>query len=228
MVDGWKTIGSMGNMSGLHWLTGGLGDLVLNVRAGHLGDGVAVLNLDRDQLDLGVVDTVLGGDGSAGVLHCGGHRVGNSVGDRQSNGGMGDKRSSSMGEGVGSERETSKVLSISISFSFTFVDSMGKRSVTDVVNNLLADLLVLNLLSLDGLFGADVLSGGCADLGDEDLLLSHTVGSSHSVVRGGQGTSEELGVSLGFSCRGSQGRGGEQAGQNKDLGIHDDEMNFPR
>merc|ERR1712123_231861 len=133
----------MGNMGGLHWLTGGLGDLVLNVRAGHLGDGVAVLNLDRDQLDLGVVDTVLGGNGSAGVLHCGGHRVGNSVGDRQSNGGMGNKRSSSMGEGVGSERETSKVLSISISISFTFVDSMGKRSVTDVVNNLLADLLVL-------------------------------------------------------------------------------------
>merc|ERR1712123_521861 len=162
----------MGNMGGLHWLTGGLGDLVLNVRAGHLGDGVAVLNLDRDQLDLGVVDTVLSGDGSAGVLHCGGHRVGNSMGDRQSNGGMGDKRSSSMGEGVGSERKTSKVLSISISisFSFTFVDSMGKRTVTDVVNNLLADLLILNLLSLDGLFGADVLSGGCADLGDEDLL----------------------------------------------------------
>merc|ERR1711935_559127 len=137
-----------------------------------------------------------------------------------------------MGEGVGSERETSKILSISISislsFSFTFVDSMGKRSVTDVVNNLLADLLVLNLLSLDGLFGADVLSGGCADQGDEDLLLSHAVGSSHGVVRGGQGTSVELGVSLSFSCRGSQGRGGEQAGQNKDLGIHDDEMDFPR
>merc|ERR1712123_352256 len=212
----------MGNMGGLHWLTGGLGDLVLNVRAGHLGDGVAVLNLDRDQLDLGVVDTVLSGDGSAGVLHCGGHRVGNSVGGRQSNGG------NSMGKWGSSVGESSKVLSISISFSFTFVDSMGKRSVTDVVNNLLADLLVLNLLSLDGLFGADVLSGGCADLGDEDLLLSHAVGSSHGVVRGGQGTSEELGVSLSFSCRGSQGRGGEQAGQNKDLCIHDDEMNFPR
>merc|ERR1712123_426103 len=149
-------------MGGLHWLTGGLGDLVLNVRAGHLGDGVAVLNLDRDQLDLGVVDTVLGGDSSAGVLHCGGRRVGNSVGGRQSNGG------NSVGKWGSSVGETSKVLSISISFSFTFVDSMGKRSVTDVVNILLADLLVLNLLSLDGLFGADVLSGGCADLGDED------------------------------------------------------------
>merc|ERR1719411_42393 len=47
-------------------------------------------------------------------------------------------------------------------------DVMG-RCVTDHVDHLLAHLLVLNLLCLDGLCGADILSSGGAGLGDEGL-----------------------------------------------------------
>jgi len=188
----------MSNMSGLHGLTGSLGDLVLNVRAGHLGDGVAVLNLDRDKLDLGVVDTVLGGDGSASMLHCGCHRVGNCGCD--------------WGNGVGkwgsSIGKSSKVLSISLSLSFTLVDTMGKGTITDVVNDLLADLLVFYLLSFDSLFGADILSSGCANLSDQDFLLSHAVGSmigcnNGSTIR----STQKLGVSFSLGLGGSIGEG---------------------
>ena len=81
-------------MGRLHSLALGGGDGVLHGGAVHLGDGVAVLHLHRDELDLGVIHlkrgkmmmmkqcwrcwrdistyTVLGGDLSAGVLHCGG------------------------------------------------------------------------------------------------------------------------------------------------------------
>merc|ERR1712149_63930 len=124
-------------------------------------------------------------------------------------------------------------ISFSLSLSFTLVDSMGirsnrsKRSITDGIDHLLADLLVLNLLCLYGLSGADILSGGSAELGGEDLVLCHTVASSNSMVRSSKGGSQQLGVSLGISSWGSQGAG-QQAGQNKDLCIHDYEMNFPR
>ena len=131
MVGHRQTIGSMSDMSGLNWLTGGLGDLVLNVSTGDLGDGVAVLNLDRDELDLGVVNTVLGGDLSAGVLYCGGHRVGNSVGGGQSNGGnsMGERgssvgKSSGVGESVRG-KELCVSFGISLSLSFTLEDSVS-------------------------------------------------------------------------------------------------------
>ena len=60
-------------MGSLHWLALGGRDGVLHGSAVHLGDGVAVLNLNVDGLDLRVVDTVLGGDLAAGVLHGGGH-----------------------------------------------------------------------------------------------------------------------------------------------------------
>ena len=60
-------------MGSLHCLALGGRDGVLYGGAVHLGDGVAVLHLHGDQLDLGVVDTVLGGDLAAGVLHGGGH-----------------------------------------------------------------------------------------------------------------------------------------------------------
>ena len=63
----------MRDVGSLHWLTLVGGDLVLDGHAVHLGDGVAVLNLHIDGLDLRVVDTVLGGDLAAGVLHGGGH-----------------------------------------------------------------------------------------------------------------------------------------------------------
>jgi len=191
---------SVGDVSGLNGLTGGLGDLVLNVGTGDLGDGVAVLDLDGDKLDLGVVNTVLGGDLSAGVLDVGGHRVGNSVGNR------GDSSNRGSSEGSGSVRESSKVLSISLSIGFSFglgftlANSMNSRLITDGVNNLLADLIVFNLLGFNSLGGADVFGRGCADLGDKDLFLSHTVGSrDRGHNRGGVRASKELRVSLGIS-----------------------------
>merc|ERR1712025_1098679 len=213
MVSHGETIGSMCHVSGLHRLTGGLGDLVLHVRAGDLGDGVAVLNLDRDKLDFGVVNTVLGGDLSAGVLHGGSHGVGNSVGSGQSKGsymGSSNQGSSSMGEGVrGEELRVSLGISFSLSLSFTLVDSMSIRSnrssnwsITDGVNHLLADLLVLDLLCLYSLCGADILSGGSAELGGEDLVVCHAIASSNSVVRSSKGGSRQLGVSLGIWCGG--------------------------
>jgi len=191
---------SVGDVSGLNGLTGGLGDLVLNVGTGDLGDGVAVLDLDGDKLDLGVVNTVLGGDLSAGVLDVGGHRVGDSVGNR------GDSSNRGSSEGSGSVRESSKVLSISLSISFSFglsftlANGMDSRGITEDINNLLADLLVLNFLGFNSLSGADIFGRGCADLGNENLLFSHTVGSrdgGHN--RGGVRASKELRVSLGIS-----------------------------
>ena len=56
-------------MGRLHSLALGGGDGVLHGGAVHLGDGVAVLHLHRDELDLGIINTVLGGDLPAGVLH---------------------------------------------------------------------------------------------------------------------------------------------------------------
>ena len=49
------------------------------------------------------------------------------------------------------------------------------RSVTQGVDDLSADLLVLDLLGRDGLGGADLLGGGVADLSDQGDLLRHTV-----------------------------------------------------
>ena len=46
----------VGGGGGDNGLTGGLGQLVLNIGTGDLGDGVAVLNLDGDGLHLGVVN----------------------------------------------------------------------------------------------------------------------------------------------------------------------------
>merc|ERR1719323_2586884 len=124
----------------------GGGDLVVDGGTGDLGDGVAVLDLDWDQLDLGVVNTVLSGDLTASVLDGGLGRVGNGLG-----GSLGD---------VGDWGDSS-------------VDSGG---VTDVVSEKLADLLVFDLLGLDSLGGAHVLGVGDTGLGGEDLDDSLAVG----------------------------------------------------
>ena len=60
-------------MGRLHSLALGGGDGVLHGGAVHLGDGVAVLHLHGDELDLGVVDAVLGDDLTASVLDGGLH-----------------------------------------------------------------------------------------------------------------------------------------------------------
>merc|ERR1712088_971862 len=93
-------------------LTGGLGQLVLDIGTGDLGDGVAVLNLDGDLDDLGVVNAVLSGDLTASVLHGLGDGVGNSVGNGQRSGDGGDRGSS-----VSKRVSVGEVLSISVSLS---------------------------------------------------------------------------------------------------------------
>jgi len=203
-----SNIGSMGNggsicgvghVGGLNLLAGGLGDLVVDIATGDLGHGVAVLNLDGDELDLGVVNTVLGGNLTASVLDGGSDRVSNSVGSNRGNSNGGGKRSSNS---VGSIR-MSKELRISLSISLTLSNGVVSNSsrnnsglVTDGVNNLLADLLVFNLFGLNSLGVADVLSGRDAGLCHENLNVSLAVSSRDSgMVRS---SSDELGISLSF------------------------------
>jgi len=198
------SIGSVRDVGSLHWLAGGLRDLVLDWGAGDLGDGVAVLHLDRDQLDLGVVNAVLGGDLTASVLHSSLDRVGYSVGNW----------SNSWVSSVSSEKlRISFGIGISITLAIV-IGSMSNRScrcVTKGINNLLADLLVFNLFSVDNLGVAHVLGGRYAGLCDEDLHSGDTVSSryySSSMVRS---SSQELRVSLGicFSSGGCASHGKE-------------------
>jgi len=191
--------GSMGHMGGLNGLTSGLGDRVLHWGTGDLGDGVTMLHLNGDKLDLGGIRTVLSGDLTASVLDIGGHGVGNSMGSDGGN----------MGSSI---RKTTEVLSIGISLSISFTltngmvatsyDSRYSRLVTDGVNNLLADLLILDLLSLHCLCGAYILGGGYAMAGLQDFIYCLAVGSRHSCSIGSsKRSSQVLGVSLGISLR---------------------------
>lgn len=202
-------ISSMRDMSGLNSLTGSLGDLVVYIGTGNLGDSVAVLNLDGDKLDLGVVNTVLSGNFTASMLDCGSDRVSNSVGSNWSNSNRGSKRSSKRSSnGMGSIR-SGKVLRISLGFSFSLSLTLGngvvtKRLVADGVNDFLANLLVLNLLGLNSLSGANILGRWDTCLCHKNLNLSLAVGSRNAVV---WGSSNELGISLSFRSWSSAGKG---------------------
>ena len=231
----------VGGGGGDNGLTGGLGQLVLNIGTGDLGDGVAVLNLDGDLDDLGVVNAVLGGDLTASVLHGLGDGVGNSVGNGQRSNGMSHSNGGSDGVGKG-KTGVGEVLGISISLGLSLPlavvanEGSSNGSVTEGVNDLLAHLLVLDLLGGDGLGGADLLGSGGADLGDQDHILSDTGGGRGSVVgdgshwgsngmsqRGGNGVAsiaEELSVSLsiGVSSRGGASEG-SHAGKGENLGC---------
>merc|ERR1711892_1536024 len=100
------------------------------------------------------------------MLDSGSDRVSNSVGSNWSNMNRGNSKRSSKGMG----------------------------SITDGVNDFLADLLVFNLFSLNSLCGANILGRWNACLCCQDLDVSFAVGSrdNSSVVRG----SKELGISL--------------------------------
>ena len=155
---------------------------------------------------------VLGGDLTAGVLHGGLQGVGNGVGSDR--GGQG-----SVVVGVGGE-ELGVSLGLGISLSLGNVVSGG---VTDHIDDLLADLLVLDLLSLDSLGGADVLGGGGAGLGDQGLhhglAVGGVVGDGGDGGHGGVvGSQEVLGVGLSFGSWGGQ-TGGNQTGDGKYLVI---------
>merc|ERR1719215_938739 len=108
------------------------------------------------------------------------------------------------------------VVSISIGLSVSLsLDNMAisSRGVTEGVYNVLADLLVFNLLGLNNLGIANVLSDGSTGLCNKDLLLYNTVGGG-SVVgdrgsrkrgcskmssRQGAASIQELRVGLGIS-----------------------------
>merc|ERR1712106_433722 len=99
-------------MGSLNGFTGSLGDLIVDIGTGDLGHGVAVLNLNGDKFDLGVVNTVLGGNFTASMLDSGSDRVSNSVGSKWSSKGMGSIW-------------MSKVLSISLGFSISLTLANG-------------------------------------------------------------------------------------------------------
>ena len=191
-------------MGGLHRLADGLGDGVVDGSAGDLGDNVAVLDLNGDTLHLRVVHAVLGGDLAAGVLHSGDSRVSHSMGNR------GHKGSLGITQPLG--------ISISIGLSLSLpLDKVGSRhdsgSIAENVNNILADLLVLNLLGGHNLRGAHILSNRGARLGGQDLILDFAVGGGSS-RQIGAGSSQQLGVSL---SRGGSMPDSSQAENHKEL-----------
>ena len=198
-------VGSVGHVGGLNGLALVGGDLVLDGDTVHLGDGVAVLNLNIHGLDLRVVDAVLGGDLPAGVLHGGGHGVSHGVGGEGSDSGV-------------SVRSEELRIGLSIGLPLGDVADGGDGgSVTDDVSDLNALLGVLDLLGHDDLGGADVLGSGSAGLSLEDLNDSLAVRSGVVGDRGGSGQrSEELGVSLGIGSWGSPGEG-DKTGDGKYL-----------
>jgi len=228
-VSNGGSIGGVGDVGGLNGLTGGLGDLVVDIATGDLGHGVAVLNLNGDNLDLGVVNTVLSGDLTASVLDGGGDGVSNSVSSNRGNSNRGSSERSS--NSVGSIR-VSKELRISLGISLTLSNGVVSNSsrdnsglVTDGVNNLLADLLVFNLFGLDSLGVADVLGGGDAGLCHENLNVSLAVSSRDGgMVRS---SSDELGISLSFRL-GSCASKGEKTRNSKYLHHVEIVRYFPR
>ena len=202
-------------VGGLHSLASGLGDGVLNIGASNLGDGVAVLNLNGDNLHLRIVNAVLGGDLTASVLHGGNSRVGNSGCNRgnvgNGSGGV-DGSSGNGGSGVGSiELGIGLGISLSVSLHKTGVGnvtSMG--SITQHINDLLADLLVLDLLGLNSLGAAHSLGGGGTGLGHKDLALNLAVRGGNSDSGGSVGNGNRGGNSGGGSVHGSYSGGSGQ------------------
>jgi len=154
-------IGSMLQMNGLNRLAGGLGDLVVNIGTLDLGHNMAVLNLNWDKFNFWALNAMLSGDLATSVLDLGGDRVRNSVGNRSSNSRrMRNNRSnnrSNMSSWDGrnslvSKGATSNNCWISICFGFGFtlryLVIAISRLITEGFNNIFANLLIFNLLSL--------------------------------------------------------------------------------
>merc|ERR1712098_343823 len=157
--------GSMMSGGGHHGLTGGHGELVLHILTGDLGDGVTVFYIDRNLLDLRIVHTVLSGDLTASMLHSSSDGVGHSMMDR--------------GDMLCYSNVTSTSISISLSLPLAM---MIRSSITQSVHNLLAHLLILNLLGIHSLSAANFLRVSSAGLSDQDDIFLCTVGSRSSVV----------------------------------------------
>jgi len=197
-------------MSSLHWGTDSLGDLILNWSTGNFGDGVAVLNLNWDKLDLWVINTMLGSHFTASVLDSSLDRVSNSMGNWS--------RSNSVSSITSEELGIS--FSISLSFTLAIITSMGNwsnRGVTEGIDNLLADLLVFNLFGVNNFCGANILSRGNTSLGHKNLYLSDTVGSrDHMASMVGCSQELSIGISICVSSWGGSGHS-QEARQSKKL-----------
>merc|ERR1711970_1367061 len=134
-------------MSGLDWFTNGFGDLVVDIGTGNFGDKVAVFNLNWNSFHFGVINAVLSSNITTSMFD-GLDRMSNSSSSYRSN----------MSKTIRSTKE----LGISFGFSLTFAYSVvpnkwsNSRSITDGVDNLLTNLLILNLLSIYDLFGTDI------------------------------------------------------------------------
>jgi len=172
---------------GHHGLAGGHGELVLHRSTGHLGDGVTVLNLYGDLLDLGVVHTVLSGDLTASMLHSSSDGVSHSMMDRGDMLCYSNVASTCMSDTVSILRCEVQRISLSLSISFRLSLSlplamMIRSSITQSVHNLLAHLLILNLLGIHSLSAANLLRVSSTGLSDQDDIFRCTVGSRSSVV----------------------------------------------
>jgi len=233
-------ISGFADVGGGDGFTGGDGDEVLNIGTVDLGDDVAVLNLNGDNLDGGVIHAVLGGDGAAGVLHGSFNRVSDGGGDDGSGSNMGNSMGGGVSSGVGkSTGKTISVVSIGISvsggFSFTLGNDVStissisgvsgmsngssNGSITENISGLLAERYIFNLFGVDGDGVTDVLSAGNAVLGGQDLVHGVAVGGGAGVVGdGGDGADSVAvgGISLGISVGSSSGTGQEE-GQDKNL-----------
>merc|ERR1719153_1659546 len=116
------------------------------------------------------------------MLHSSSDGVGHSMG----NGGRGDMVSHS---------NRSSVVSISNGFSLSLA-MMIRSSITQSVHNLLAHLLILNLLGSYNLSAAHFLRVRGTSLSDQDYILSDTVRSGSSV-----GDRGSMSVAKGLSFR---------------------------
>jgi len=179
--------GSMMSGGGHHGLTGGHGELVLHILTGDLGDGVTVFYIDRNLLDLRVVHTVLSGDLTASMLHSSSDGVGHSMMDRGDMLCYSNVTSTCMSNTVSILRCQVKRISLSLSISISISLSlplamMIRSSITQSVHNLLAHLLILNLLGIHSLSAANFLRVSSTGLSDQDDIFLCTVGSRSSVV----------------------------------------------
>ena len=135
-----------------------VGERDLNIATGRLWQ----CNLNGDKLDFRVVNPVFSGDFIARILIVALNRVCNS--------------SSSYWSNIMSS--ISNVLRISLGFSLTLSDvANSSRSITDLGNNILTDLFILNLFSFYSFLSANILGSWNTLLCHKNINLSLAVGS---------------------------------------------------
>merc|ERR1711970_1267229 len=172
---GRHNMGSMLKVYSLHRLTGGLGDLVVNVRALDFGNNMTVFNLNWYKLHLGVVNTMLSGNLAACVLHFSCDRVSNSMGNWErrnrvsNNWGLINKGTRSNDQWI----SFSSCSSISLCISFTLTNLMIPISwlITESLHDLLAYLLILNFLCFYSFGLTNILREWDTRLSFEDFMI---------------------------------------------------------